>query len=300
MNNYNNDTYLMQNTSTNDDDTEITNNNDWGEIVDHNIFCDNNILDPHAQNHISQSELKPTNSNGSLINEYDHDHFNKENTIKIFDHIDIEDVKSLDVKSLSDLILLEKSSLIVKNIKFQFNKRCNEDKDTFIKWLGTSLLWLNMATRNKQEITSYSDIPINKEFTSQINKESTISRASYKFCEFGHNCRFNYSIKEKCYAQHFVFSHISQDISSVIDFIIEDYETVKLRQITNNNDLNEIKTSINTITYVINHMYDELLQLKNINHQYYENYEKRVYNFCTIDGKKRIKKTGLVHSTRRS
>lgn len=258
--------------------------NDWGEIVDQNIYCDKQISDSGLPNYNSHDKITNVPNVPNAPNMHSND---KDIAIKTFDHVDIEDVKSLDIKSMSDLILLEKSSSIVKNLKFQFIKRCNDDQDKFMIWVITSLIWLNtvmkeLARRNKQSF----------EISNSIDKDikKSISRTSYKFCEFGYNCKFNYNIKEKCYAHHFVFNYISLDIASVIDFIIEDYDIIKLRQITDANDLSEIKTSINTITYVINHMYDELLQLKNINHPYYENYEKRIYTFRTMHGKKRVRK----------
>jgi len=321
MNKYIDDTYLIQDNSANtlldtflDEsvikrcDNDNDNDNDWGDIVDHTTSESSSVnstltltIEPtNKVEYVVNSATSMTdfmsnisNSDSNAINEHGEYNLHDKNTYKILEHVDIEEVKLLDIKPLSDLILLEKASMIVKNLKFQFNKRCNEEQDKFMTWIATSLIWLNnvmneLAKRNKQSMIC-SDISIDKSIDKQINKQTKkfIMRTSYKFCEFGHNCKFNYNLKEKCYAQHYVFNYVSQDISSVIDFIITDYDTITLRPIDDNNELIEIKTSINTITYVINHMYDELLQLKNINPIFYENYEKRVYNFHIVHEKKR-------------
>lgn len=325
MDKYIDDTYLIQdNTVITTPDTFLDESvikrydidNDWGEIVDHTTSTStseflllNSTINSTVKSVVNLAENMTdfmSNISSSDSNSIgDHGEYNPHDktTYKIIEHVDIEEIKSWDIKPISDLILLEKASMIVKNLKFQFNKRCNEEQDKFMTWIATSLIWLNnvmneLAERNKQSSMVCSDTSIDK----QINKQSKkfIMRTSYKFCEFGHNCKFNYNSKEKCYAQHYVFNYVAQDIASVVDFIITDYDTVTLRSIDDNNVLIEIKTSINTITYVINHMYDELLQLKNVNPIFYENYEKRVYNFHTIHGKKRPNRSNNTQNIRYS
>jgi len=275
MNNYYNDIVIL------DDNVSINkceNDNDWGEIVNHNT-CYNS----------QHPESLSINSIQAQHNDMINDNILTEKINKIIDHIDIEEVKLLNISILDDIFLLEKASMIAKNLKFQFNKRCHEEENKFMTWIVTSLLWLKkvmheLAKRNKQNMISCTN-SIDK----QIKKPKYISRTSYKFCEFGCNCKFNYNIKDTCYAQHYVYNSVSHDISNIIDFIVEDYDTITLRHIYDSNDLIEIKTSINTVTYVVNHMYDELTQLKNDNEYYYENYTKRIYNFNAISKNKNIR-----------
>jgi hypothetical protein len=257
---------------------QCENDNDWGEIVDYNTKCNNQLFDSLSIN-FTQNICNHTINDDNLTDKIQ----------KIMDYMDIEEIKSWDIRLLDDLILLEKASIIAKNLKFQFNKRCNEDQTKFMTWIVTSLIWMKkvmieLAERNKQNIASCI-ISMDK----QIKNPTHISRTSYKFCEFGCACKFNYNIKETCYSQHYVFNSASQDISNIIDFMVADYDTITMRQLHNNDDLIEIKTSINTITYVINHMYDELTQLKNDNKYYYENYTKRVYNFNVMHRNKKYK-----------
>ena len=113
-----------------------------------------------------------------------------------------------------------------------------------------------------------------------IKKYCSISRNSYKFCEFGCTCMFNYDKNEICYAQHYVFNLVAQDIIEVL-YYMSIYHI-------KNDEMNEIKTSINTITYVINHMHEELSQLKVTNQKNYENYEKRIYKYRSNGKKKKL------------
>jgi len=93
------------------------------------------------------------------------------------------------------------------------------------------------------------------------NTECKIARSSYKFCEESHNCRYNYGARfGNCNKQHFVFNMIVADIDAIIDHV-KTCEQPNLEQLTK---------SMNTISFVINHMYNELQCL---------NYYKK----CNID-----------------
>ena len=94
-----------------------------------------------------------------------------------------------------------------------------------------------------------------------FRKNSIISRSSYKFCNFNYDCEFNYNKKKNhgCYAQHFVYNIVQSDIKSVIEYLRKN----KCKDTIN---LKEVKKCIDTISFVINHMYEEL---KNVD--YYNN-----------------------------
>jgi hypothetical protein len=242
----------------------------------------------------------------------------KEEKQKPIDHVDIEEAKIDNIKISSDLQLLEKSAMIAKNLKFQFNKRYDDDRDKFSDWLMKSLKWLRdvmfeLAGRNFQLKNNVHDAnDVNNRVLPKLclansptlvgvlpglcpaNKNTmNISRNSYKFCEFGHNCRFNYNKEQKCYAQHYVYNLVYLDIVDILEYItvtnILNNKTInntnnKISNYHNQQDMTEIKTSINTITYVINHMSEELSQLKNINPQYYKDYENRIFRFRSVSG----------------
>ena len=83
----------------------------------------------------------------------------------------------------------------------------------------------------------------------KINKNN-LHRSSYKFCNFKEKCSYNYTKKRNyCYQDHYVHNMVSYDIKVLINFI-------ENNDITSNNK--EILKSINTISFVINHMESEL------------------------------------------
>lgn len=183
---------------------------------------------------------------------------------------DIEEIKEEDINKMTDIQFLEKSSLLARNLKFQICKRYEENIDECIEWVTASLEWLRdvtllLATRNSQPIIH----PLNK-------KQSSIARRnSYKFCEYNYSCKFNYSHESKCYAQHYVYSLVHSDIIDILEHIKNTYPSEEM-------NLGEVKTSVNTITYVINHMFDELTKLQLYRADKYKNYEDRIYRFKSI------------------
>lgn len=92
--------------------------------------------------------------------------------------------------------------------------------------------------------------PINHQLSN-----NNIPRCSYKFCKYKERCHYNYSNKKNniCYQDHFVHNMVSADISVLSQFLTKKYNENKI--IIPNK---EILKTINTLSFVINHMYDEL------------------------------------------
>ena len=70
-------------------------------------------------------------------------------------------------------------------------------------------------------------------------------------------CKFYYSDDLKCYSQHFVYDLVYYDTINILYFVKD------LAHI-NEECMIELKTSINTLSYVLNHMIYELSQIKNL------------------------------------
>jgi acetone carboxylase gamma subunit len=88
------------------------------------------------------------------------------------------------------------------------------------------------------------------------NKDpNTITRCSYKFCSYKDNCTYNYNLKSKnlCYQNHYVHNMVSADLKILINYINNKYNSNMV--IMHNKDI--LKT-INTLSFVINHMESEL------------------------------------------
>jgi hypothetical protein len=145
-----------------------------------------------------------------------------------------------------DLDLLEKEALIIIYInRFLLkNKLSEEDKPFFIslfKWIQNVSDYL--ATKlNLSKITH----------SKRFKEEFLINRCSYKFCNYKDNCEFNYDKKsKKCNSDHYVHNMVSADCDSLIDYLVTN-------DLEKTNHQNEMMKCINTLMFVINHMYNEL------------------------------------------
>tara|TARA_Y100000780_G_scaffold230383_1_gene252453 strand:+ start:722 stop:1345 length:624 start_codon:yes stop_codon:yes gene_type:complete len=151
----------------------------------------------------------------------------------------------------SDIEILEKITIISKYIKIYIIDKDHKDIENYVKYINWIFNCIKiLAIRNKQEIKT------------NVIENNTLTRNSYKFCDFNHKCKYAYSFKNKCYSQHFVYSLLYDDIYNLLNHIKNSKEL----------DMKNIKTSINTITYVITHMNEEMLDLKlksNSNYKYY-------------------------------
>tara|TARA_B100000161_G_scaffold250849_1_gene209422 strand:+ start:540 stop:1232 length:693 start_codon:yes stop_codon:yes gene_type:complete len=87
------------------------------------------------------------------------------------------------------------------------------------------------------------------------NYSNYIPRCSYKFCNFKEECFYNYNPKTKniCYQDHYVHNMVNADL-----VILRDYINVKFKDSKLVIPNKEILKTINTLCYVIEHMYNEL------------------------------------------
>jgi hypothetical protein len=94
-----------------------------------------------------------------------------------------------------------------------------------------------------------------KEIVIDNKDPNTITRCSYKFCSYKDNCTYNYNLKSKnlCYQNHYVHNMVSADLKILINYINNKYNSDMV--IMHNKDI--LKT-INTLSFVINHMESEL------------------------------------------
>ena len=84
--------------------------------------------------------------------------------------------------------------------------------------------------------------------------DDNISRCSYKFCNFKDACNYNYNkSKNMCYQDHYVHNMVSADLKILMEYIEQKYGESKI--VLHNK---EILKTINTLSFVINHMESEL------------------------------------------
>jgi hypothetical protein len=194
-------------------------------------------------------------------------------------HLNIGEIMALDITQLTETKLMEYQNYITSQLRKYF-KQCLEKNDDIDYIHLSKIYWIG-------EVSKYFSMKYNLKFIFHRVKitadTKSIPRSSYKFCEKTNECSYNYDthIKEKCKLQHFVHNIIYPDIVSLYQYLYTGHLSGKKL------DLNEIMISINTISYVINHMYEEmlLLSLYNPNKTIYvkKNTKKTVYKNKSID-----------------
>jgi hypothetical protein len=149
-------------------------------------------------------------------------------------------------KSFNDLELLEKEALIIIYINRYLikNKLTEEDKQFFIDLF----IWIKNISLYFTDKLNLNIISHSKRF----KDEYLINRCSYKFCNYKDNCEFNYDKKnKKCNCDHYVHNMVHADADSLISYLLNN-------NLNNIDHHNEMMKCINTLMFVINHMYNEL------------------------------------------
>ena len=113
-------------------------------------------------------------------------------------------------------------------------------------------------------------LELSKKHSQKINKtdNNTIKRHSYTFCKYNYKCPYFYSAKLNCKLHHYPYNYIYNDTQSLLFTY-------------NKTNIENINKSINTISYVITHIYDELLNIKTYSLTKYKEYSKKhIISIC--------------------
>lgn len=209
--------------------------NKWSSLIDWNEFYrnrDNCDYESDDEEEIKKQDLNLIDfslNNEKILIEID----------KILNNHDFSNMTSLEILKNQDLI----SSYISKSIQ---NNLIN--KNFFLK----NITYLRDSSKHLSEKIKQSLFNHSLEYL----KKDKIIRSSYKFCNFKQNCNYNYeSGKKGCYADHYPHNMIYADCLSLLECINKFYKDID--EIQNK----EIMRCINTISFVIKHMYDELNNL---------------------------------------
>ena len=168
-------------------------------------------------------------------------------------HLNVGEIMSLDISQLTEIQLMEYQNYITSQLRKYF-KQCSDKGEEIDYDLHLSkVFWIG-------EVSKYFSNKYNLKLTAHrvkmISELNSIPRSSYKFCEYGNECTYNYNNgKEKCNSQHFVHNLIYADIMSLYQYLLIG------QMIKKKLNMVDIIKSINTISYVINHMYEELYLL---------------------------------------
>jgi hypothetical protein len=150
------------------------------------------------------------------------------------------------IKSQNSLVILQKEVDIIKLLTKYALQNNHLNYTFFIKSLKL-LLDISEILRNR---LGQKEIIHEKIFT-----PGNLPRCSYKFCNFKDTCSYNYNstIKNQCYQDHYVHRMVSADLTILIEYI--DKKNQDSNFIIHNK---EILKTINTLSFVINHMENEL------------------------------------------
>ena len=160
-----------------------------------------------------------------------------------------------ELKNKKSLIILQKEVEIIKLLTKYALQNNQLDYDFFLKSIKF-LFQLSeiLRIRLKQNEIIHEN---------KILNPSNLPRCSYKFCNYKDTCNYNYNInsKNQCYQDHYVHRMVSADLTILIEYI--EQQTKLNDNLLDNKNQNvihnkEILKTINTLSFVINHMENEL------------------------------------------
>ena len=227
----------------------------WNTLIDENVYLRVTNSKRIKKKNFNTKKIEKKNENVSITLD-EPDIINKINQILNYEDDVINSKPSLDLLKDQELVTSYLSRYFIQNTKLNH---------TFVL---TKVLWLMkiskiLAVRINQKIITHAK---NKK------KNTNVSRSSYKFCVHNSQCEYNYGTKKKsCCSDHYVHAFIYADLQSLENYI-------KTKTITNEcfESNREITKCINTIAYVVRHMYDELRNV--CLYQKENNYEKVHFN----------------------
>lgn len=155
------------------------------------------------------------------------------------------DTMNVDYQKLSPLQIIEHQLKIVNYLLklFKINRLQSVDEyEPYLMWIMKSSEYLALSIHQS----------INR------NKSNSLMRSSYKFCNKKSDCQSHYGFlfhkKTKCCMNdHYVHHKVVSDIVNLLDYLkknTEQYNKIIVET--------ELKKGLETINYVINHMYQEL------------------------------------------
>lgn len=268
--------------STNNKTIDILCDSDWSSLLD--IPTENTKVLKYQNMYSAQSSSDDTERSED-----------SKETIDLISHEEIAE--------LEDIEILRMSSILSRELKSTVSRKFKKDLQNTMDWVITSMCWLKhnmsvLSERLGQKPPAQSNHNSAKHQVDNSSKSGNpskpIGRNSYKFCDYEHRCNFSYGddTKRHCYSQHFVYPLVLSDINSLIEYIDNTKSEEKQDTNTNMSFQREIITSINTITYVINHMHTELDSLRSEFPSEYSKYvSRKIILKCIVkSNKKRYRK----------
>jgi len=156
-----------------------------------------------------------------------------------------EEIEKLSI--MNSLKILQKELEVIKLLTKYSLQNNQLNYDFFMNALKL-LLSLSETLRKR---LNQEEIKVEK----TILTEDNISRCSYKFCNYKDSCNYNYNKAKNliCYQDHYVHNMVSADLKVLLQYTEQKYGEIKI--VSHNK---EILKTINTLSFVINHMESKL------------------------------------------
>ncbi len=216
-------------------------NNPWDELMKSPTKTSEKLLS--STNSLSTSKTKITLKSSIRLNKENSN--NEDNRV-----VTINEIINMNLNELKISKILEYQYVITKHLKNNL-KNLNDFKEELIK----KMYWLLESVKYLSDKLELGTVPLKK--NNDNNNNNIIPRSSYKFCKYSYKCKYLYKndcITNYCYDQHIVYNYLYLDIKYLYDYI----------NIHNEYDIVEIQKCINTIYFVVNHIKEELENLKSI------------------------------------
>ena len=200
----------------------------------------------------------------------------KENLKKADTTINMEDIIGdimlKDFSSDTPLEILTKQNTVISYFLKLF--RTSKSEDISFEKFKPGLTWI---LETSKFITSKTNVFI------QFFKTDKIYRSSYKFCNKKDECealycnviKTNANRNPRCNGDHYVHNKIVSDLSCLIAILETKTDTIS----------NDLRVCLDTINFVINHMYQELNTFA-IYHSKQPNFDINKYYITSIPPKK--------------
>ena len=212
-------------------------NNPWEDLLKNTAKTPEKLLSStNSLTNLSASRTKISLKNSIKLNKDNND----DNRV-----VTINEVVNLKLEDLKINKILEYQYVITKHLKNNL-KNLNDSKDELLKKMN----WLLDSAKYLTEKFELGEAPSKKNI-----EPNTIPRSSYKFCKYSYKCKYLYKdnhITNHCYDQHVVYNYLYLDVKCLVDYVNNSKEY----------DMIEIQKCINTIYFVVNHIKEELENLK--------------------------------------
>lgn len=191
---------------------------------------------------------KNTISNEEIIqNKLDEIESNYESKIKELEIISKNEEIINEILLKNSLVILQKE---VEIIKLLTKYALQNNQLDYIFFLDSLKFLFKISEVLRLRLGQKEIVHENKVFT-----PGNLPRCSYKFCNYRDTCVYNYNktTKSQCYQDHFVHRMVSADLTILIEYINNKFQNQNF--VIHNK---EILKTINTLSFVINHMENEL------------------------------------------